>query len=97
MLNDDLGVIQGRPRSLSALGATPVTIHLTLADVDALWGRAVAAGAKVVMPLADQFWGSRYGILEDPFGHHWSLGTPQKPVSAEEMRSALEKSFGSQA
>jgi PhnB protein len=50
--------------------------------VDALWQKAVAAGAVVEMPLADQFWGDRYGILSDPFGHIWSLGTPSKKSDA---------------
>jgi len=57
-----------------ALGGTPVTIHLELQDVDEAWQRAVGAGAKIEMPLADQFWGARYGVLSDPFGHRWSLG-----------------------
>jgi PhnB protein len=52
----------------------------------------VAAGATVEMPLEDQFWGSRYGMLRDPFGHGWSLGTPQKPVSEESVREAMAAS-----
>lgn len=58
------------------LGGTPVTIHLNLADVDATWDQAVAAGAEIAMPLETQFWGDRYGQLRDPFGHMWSLATP---------------------
>jgi len=57
----------------SALGTSTVTLHVYSKDVDALWDRAVAAGAIVKMPLDDQFWGERYGQLRDPFGHHWSL------------------------
>jgi PhnB protein len=57
----------------SAIGTTTVTLHVYTKDVDALWDRAVAAGAKVSMPLENQFWGERYGRLIDPFGHHWSL------------------------
>jgi len=56
-----------------ALGGTPVTIHVYVADPDTLFNRAVAAGATVKMPLADQFWGDRYGQLTDPFGHLWSI------------------------
>ena len=59
-----------------SLGGTPVTIHLTVTDVDTKFQRAVDAGATVVGPLEDQFWGDRYGIVADPFGHHWSLGQP---------------------
>ncbi|SFR97901.1 VOC family protein [Sphingomonas jatrophae] len=54
--------------------ASGVTIHLQVEDADALFERAVAAGAEVTMPLADAFWGDRYGQLRDPFGHSWSLG-----------------------
>jgi PhnB protein len=53
-----------------------VMLHLQVDDADAWWNRAVDAGAKVVMELADQFWGDRYGQLEDPFGHRWSIGAP---------------------
>jgi len=52
------------------------TLHLQVDDVEAWWARAVAAGATVVMPLADMFWGDRYGQLRDPFGVQWSLATP---------------------
>lgn len=64
----------------------PVTIHLNVEDADAVFGQAVAAGAKVKMPLADMFWGDRYGKLVDPFGHEWSLSTHKEDVSPEEMR-----------
>jgi PhnB protein len=53
--------------------------------------RAVAAGAKVTMPAADMFWGDRYGQLEDPFGHRWSVATHIRDVSPAEMQAALEK------
>jgi PhnB protein len=54
------------PKSLKG---SPVTLHLYVEDVDAVFSRAVEAGAKVTMPVADMFWGDRYGQLEDPFGH----------------------------
>lgn len=66
------------------LGTTPVTLHIYAKDVDALWKRAVDAGARVDMPLGDMFWGERYGQLTDPFGHSWSLSM-QIPMSPEEM------------
>src|SRR5262245_43776361 len=56
-------------------GSSPVTIHLYVEDADAAFTRAVEAGATVTMPLADMFWGDRYGKLVDPFGHHWSIAT----------------------
>lgn len=55
-----------------------VTIHIQVDDADAWWHRAIAAGALVHMPLDNQFWGARYGVLVDPFGHHWSIGGPVK-------------------
>jgi len=74
------------PKSLKG---SPVTIHLYVEDVDSFVARAVKAGAKVTMPLADQFWGDRYGKLEDPFGHHWSVATHQRDVKPEEMKKAM--------
>ena len=76
------------PKSLKG---SPVTIHLYVDDVDGFVARAVKAGAKVTMPVADQFWGDRYGKLEDPFGHHWSVATHKRDVSPEEMKQAMQK------
>ena len=77
-----------------ALKGSPVTIHLYVEDVDAFVKRAVAAGAKITMPLADMFWGDRYCKLEDPFGHCWSVATHIRDVSREEMRQAVQKMGG---
>jgi PhnB protein len=55
-----------------------VTLHLEVEDADRWWKRAVDAGATVIMPIGDQFWGDRYGQLKDPFGHSWSIGAPIK-------------------
>ena len=74
------------PKSLKG---TPVTIHLYVTDVDAAFAKAVAAGAKVKMPVADMFWGDRYGQVEDPFGHLWSLATHIRDTTPEEMRKAM--------
>jgi uncharacterized glyoxalase superfamily protein PhnB len=74
-----------------ALKGSPVTIHLYVDDVDATVERAVAAGAKVTMPVAEMFWGDRYGTLEDPFGHHWSVATHVRDVTPEEMRAAMKQ------
>jgi PhnB protein len=68
-----------------SLGGTPVTIHVYVEDVDTAFDRAVAAGAKVQMPLADMFWGDRYGVLTDPFGHSWSLATHKEDLTTEEI------------
>ena len=71
-LNDDFPEYCGGPSA--APGS--VTLHLHVDDADALFARAVAAGAETTMPLADQFWGDRYGQVKDPFGHSWSIGAP---------------------
>jgi uncharacterized glyoxalase superfamily protein PhnB len=70
------------------LGGTPVSIHLYVEDVDVAWARAVEAGCAVLMPLADAFWGDRFGMLLDPFGHHWSLAMCIRDMSTEEMVAA---------
>jgi uncharacterized glyoxalase superfamily protein PhnB len=76
------------PKSLKG---SPVTIHLFVEDVDSFVARAVGAGAKVTMPVADMFWGDRYGKLEDPFGHHWSVATHLRDMSSDEVRQAMAK------
>ena len=72
--------------SPSTLGGTTVTMHLYVPDVDALFNRAVEAGATVVMPVADQFWGDRYGILRDPFGHRWSIASRIEDLSPKKLQ-----------
>jgi uncharacterized glyoxalase superfamily protein PhnB len=76
--------------SPAALKGTPVTIHLYVENADALFQQAIKAGAKVLLPLADQFWGDRYGQLADPFGHRWSIATHLKDMTPEDMRKASE-------
>jgi uncharacterized glyoxalase superfamily protein PhnB len=78
----------------NTLKSSPVTIHLYVENVDAFVARAVSAGAKVTMPLEDTFWGDRYGKLEDPFGHHWSVATHIRNVSPDEMQQAVQKVCG---
>ncbi|WP_409559973.1 VOC family protein [Hyphomicrobium sp. MC8b] len=73
------------------LGGSPVTIHLYVADVDAFVERAVKAGAILRMPVEDMFWGDRYGIIEDPFGHKWSVATHKRDMSEREIEEAMKK------
>ena len=70
------------PRSLNG---TPVTIHLYVDDADAWAKRAAHAGAKIIMPVQEMFWGDRYGVLEDPFGHRWAVATHVQNVSPSEL------------
>jgi PhnB protein len=92
MLNDDFPEMSdGKSTTPTALGGTPVTIHLTVTDVEDKFQRAIDAGATVVAPLEDQFWGDRYGMVRDPFGHQWSLGQPVREVSMEELQEAMKQ------
>lgn len=83
-------------RSPRTLGGSPVSLLLYVEDVDAVFGRAVSAGAKSLRPVADQFYGDRMGTLEDPFGHVWSVATHTEDVPPEEMRRRSEKAMKQQ-
>jgi uncharacterized glyoxalase superfamily protein PhnB len=71
------------------LGGSPITIHLYVKDVDAVYAKAVAEGGTAKMEPADMFWGDRYGVLIDPFGHNWSIATHVKDATPEEMQAAI--------
>jgi PhnB protein len=73
-----------------ALKGSSVVIHLYVDDADALTRRALAAGATITMPVQDMFWGDRYGQLEDPFGHRWSVATHVRDVSQADMEKAMQ-------
>ena len=77
-----------------SLHGSPVTIHLAVTDVDECFARAVRAGASVRLEPADMFWGERYGVLIDPFGHHWALASHLREVSIEEMQAAVFQMCG---
>ena len=94
-LNDDFSEHGGSRAPADA--RSPVTIHLELNDVDAVWEKAIAAGAIVEMPLADQFWGDRSGSITDPFGHNWMIATHIEDPSADEVRSRVKTMFESGA
>ena len=72
--------------SPKTIGGSPVSIHLYVADVDAAVERAVAAGAKLVRPVADQFYGDRVGGIEDPFGYRWFFATRKEDLTMDEIR-----------
>jgi uncharacterized glyoxalase superfamily protein PhnB len=76
-------------QSPHSLGGSPVTIHLQVSDCDAVFNTAVATGCTVAMPLEDMFWGDRYGVITDPYGHKWSIATTVRNVSPEEMERAV--------
>jgi PhnB protein len=74
----------------SHYGGSPITLHVYLKDVDTQTKQAAAAGAKVVRPLSDQFYGDRTAGLEDPFGHRWYLSTHVRDVSVDEMKQHMK-------
>ena len=74
-----------------SLKGTPVTVHLFVEDADKQFQQALAAGATVVMPLADQFWGDRYGIVKDPSGHQWSIAHHVEDLTPAQMQERMAK------
>jgi uncharacterized glyoxalase superfamily protein PhnB len=76
-------------------GGSPVTIHVYVDDVDTAFDQAVKAGAKVIMPLNNMFWGDRYGQFMDPFGHRWSMATKVEELTHEEIQRR-QKAFCAQ-
>ena len=80
--------------SPETIGGSPVVIHLYVENVDVTAGQAIAAGAKVVKPVEDQFYGDRAGKFTDPFGHHWWLATHKEDVAPEEIKKRAAALFG---
>jgi len=77
---------------MSLKGAS-VTIHLYVEDADGVFAQAINSGAKVRMPLENTFWGDRYGVVEDPFGHLWSVATHIRDISPGDIQAAADKMF----
>jgi uncharacterized glyoxalase superfamily protein PhnB len=80
-------------KSPKDLGGSPVVLHLWSDDCDAAFRKATAAGAKVLMPLEDMFWGDRYGQVQDPFGHVWAISSQKEDLTPEEVRERAAKAF----
>lgn len=79
--------------SPASIGGTPVRLHLYVADVDATIALAEMKGATVLRPAQDQFYGDRSGMIADPFGHQWYLGTRKETITPDEMRNRYARSF----
>jgi uncharacterized glyoxalase superfamily protein PhnB len=90
--NRDMG-----SKSPSTLGGTPLSLYVYVENVDAAWERALKAGGKPDMPLADMFWGDRAGWLTDPFGHAWALAQHVKDLTPEEIQKGQEAFFAEHA
>ena len=80
-------------RSPNTVGGTSVTLHLYVEDADKVFKQAVAAGAVSIMPMMDAFWGDRYGILMDKFGHSWAISTHKIDLTPDGLRKAAENYF----
>lgn len=94
MLADDFSAMRdGACMTPPALGGSPVTLALQVNDVQSFWDTAIAGGVTITMPLADMFWGDRYGQFTDPFGHRWSVSQPIKSLSDAEMQTAADDAF----
>ena len=78
-------------RSAETIGASPVSLYVYLPDCDKVVEKAVASGAKILKPVADQFYGDRSGFLQDPFGHLWGIATHVEDVSDSEMKERMKK------
>ena len=79
--------------SPQSTGGSGTGLHIYIENVDSAFDRAVKAGATVEMPVADMFWGDRYGKLRDPFGHKWSIGTHKADLSTEEMKKGMDEAM----
>lgn len=86
MLNDDFPEYSGH----AATQPGSLTLHLQVPDADAAWEKATSAGAQVRFPMKDQFWGDRYGQVEDPFGFTWSIGAPSKQSAETDQQQPSE-------
>jgi PhnB protein len=95
MLNDAFPEWGGKGRK--ALGGTPFAMHLYVEDADKVFRKALKAGATIAMPMADMFWGDRYGILLDPFGHRWAVATHKKDMTPAQMAKAAKEAMTQQA
>lgn len=82
--------------SPAALGGSTIGIHLYVEDVDAVFSRALDAGAKVMKPVEDQFYGDRMGTLKDPFGHVWFIGTHKENLTPQEIQDRAAAMFGAE-
>ncbi len=79
--------------SPESIGGSPVSMYVYVEDVDTVFNQAVSAGATIVNPVMDMFYGDRWGHLKDPFGHFWSIATHKKDLTPDELKKAAEKAF----
>jgi uncharacterized glyoxalase superfamily protein PhnB len=91
MLNDEFPEMGAK--SPSSLNGSPVTVHLYVKNADAVFQRAISAGAKTIMQIQNTFWGDRYGVVVDPFGHMWSIASRIEILTPKAIAKRMEKSM----
>jgi PhnB protein len=94
MMGDEMGDMN---RSAETVGASPISLFLYVQDADAAFRQAVAAGATVIYPVAEMFWGDRAGNLKDPFGYQWMIATHKRDMTKEEIRAEAQAFFAQMA
>lgn len=87
----------GNAKAPQSVGATTATLHLYVPDVDSAFQKAIQAGGRETMPVADMFWGDRFGTFLDPYGHSWGIATRKEDLSEQETAERARKFFSSQA
>ena len=96
-LADEFPEMGGTCRSPQSLGGTAITLNLYVPDVDTRFRRALDAGGKELMPLGDMFWGDRYGMFTDPFGHTWAMATHKEDLSPQEIEERAKQFYAQMA
>jgi uncharacterized glyoxalase superfamily protein PhnB len=90
-------IMEGCPDSPQEAKGGPIVLHLYVEDADAFAKKAEAAGAKIIMPVTDMFWGDRYGQLLDPFGHRWAIATHVRDLTMDEIQEGAKAMMAKQA
>ena len=92
MMGDEMGG-PGSPKSAESVGGSPVSLFVYVTDVDAVFKQAVAAGAKVIYPVGEMFWGDRAGNVLDPFGYHWMIATHKRDMTKDQITAEAKTFF----
>ena len=87
--------LENKILSPSALGGAAASLHLYISDIDTLWQQALDCGARPVTELQNTYWGERYGIISDPFGHHWSMASKIENLSKDELAARVKEVYTS--
>jgi PhnB protein len=96
MFGDEMNGPQS-PKSAESMGGTPISMFLYVTDADAVFKQAVAAGAKVLYPVGEMFWGDRAGSITDPFGYNWMIATHTRDMTQEQITAAAKQFFAQMA